>query len=82
MIKYNKLFAYLALQGKPKTILTKAQVVSSVTLAKLGRNESVSISVIDRICDFLDIQPCDVLEFVRNEEPIPQRKNKPKAVEG
>lgn len=61
MIKYNKLFALLALRGMKKTDLLG--IVTSPTLAKLSKSERVSIEVIEKICGFLDCQPGDIMEY-------------------
>lgn len=64
MIKYNKLFALLAYRGMKKTDLL--EVLSSPNiLARLSKNEPVNIKTIDTLCDFLDVQPSDILEFIR-----------------
>lgn len=62
MIAYNKLFALLALKGMKRTDLLP--IVSSPVLAKLGKNEGVSIDTIDKLCSFLKCQPGDIMEYV------------------
>ena len=61
MIRYNRLFALLAIKGMKKTDLLN--VVSTPTLAKLGKNENINVSMIGKICDYLDCQPGDILEY-------------------
>jgi DNA-binding Xre family transcriptional regulator len=39
---------------------------SSATMTKLRKNENVSIDVIDRICDRLECQPGDIMEFEKS----------------
>lgn len=53
-----------------RTDLTKNKVISGNTLAKLGKNEPVSSTVIEKICDFLDCQPADIMENVKKENVI------------
>lgn len=62
MIRYNKLFALLAMRGMMKKDLLT--IVSSPVVAKLGKNEGVSIDTIDKICELLDCQPGDIMEYV------------------
>lgn len=62
MIKYYKLFDLLARQELKKTDLLK--IMSSPTLAKLGKGESITTKVIDDICQFLNCQPGDIMEFI------------------
>lgn len=66
MIRYNKLFALLALRGMKKTDLLS--VISSPTLAKLSKGETITTEVIEKICLFLNCQPSDIMEIVEVEE--------------
>jgi DNA-binding Xre family transcriptional regulator len=66
-IKYYKLFDALQRRGMKKTELAQVAGVSSVTLAKLGKGESVTIEIIDRICAALNCQPGDIMEYVEND---------------
>lgn len=68
MIKYYKLFDILARKNLKRTNLL--DIMSSPTLAKLGKGESVTTKVINDICEYLDCQPGDIMEF------IPERKEK------
>ena len=63
MMKYYKLFILLDKRGMKRTELLK--VISSVTLAKLGKGESVTTDIICKICDFLDCQPGDIMEYIK-----------------
>lgn len=63
MMKYYKLFILLDKKGMKRTELLK--VISSVTLAKLGKGESVTTDVLCKICDFLDCQPADIMEYIK-----------------
>lgn len=64
-IKYYKLLDKMNRQNIGKEELRKKIGVSSTTIAKISKNEYVSMDVINKICDFLDCQPGDILEFVR-----------------
>lgn len=66
MISYVKLWFLLKERGMKRIDLL--EVISSATLAKLGKNEMVSLSVIEKICDYLDCQPGDILENVKKEK--------------
>ena len=65
MMKYYKLFILLDKKGMKRTELLK--VISSVTLAKLGKGESVTTDILCKICSFLDCQPGDIMEYIPNE---------------
>lgn len=63
MISYNPLWKTLIDKNMKKTDLIKLTHISNGTLAKLGKNESVSLSIIDKICTALDCNICDVVEI-------------------
>lgn len=62
-IKYYKLFDVLNRRGMKKTDLIESAGITSNTLARLSKNESVNIEIIGRICKALDCQPGDILEY-------------------
>jgi len=47
-----------------KTDLTRAGVISSPTLAKLSNNQPVDGKIIIKLCQFLNCQPGDIMEYV------------------
>lgn len=61
-IKYYKLFDLLNRKGLKKTDLLSAANISSPTLAKLSKGETVTTEVIEKICLALDAQPGDIME--------------------
>ena len=63
MVSYNKLWHRLVDMGIKKTQLCETAGISSSTLAKLGKNEIVSIDVLERICDSLGCDIGDVMSF-------------------
>jgi len=76
MIRYYRLFDLLNRKEMKKTDLL--QVISSPTLAKLSKGESLNINVIDKICFFLRCQPGDIMEWYDEET----EKNKKKSETG
>ena len=74
MMKYYKLSILLDKKGMKRTDLLK--IVSSVTLAKLGKGESVTTDILCKICEFLDCQPSDIMEYVKENEFIWYSKTK------
>ena len=68
MISYAKLWILLQKQGKKRFDLVEDGVISRGTLTKLGKNGSVTIDVINKICDYLDCQPGDIMERVTKEQ--------------
>ena len=61
MMKYYRLFDLLARRGMKKTDLLN--IISAPTLAKLSKGESVTTDVLCKVCDFLDCQPGDIMEY-------------------
>ena len=53
-VSYNKLWKMLIDKNMKKMDLLEAIEMSPNTLAKLGRNEDVSMDVLKRICAYLD----------------------------
>jgi len=62
-IQYTKLFQLLSEKNISKTALQKRVGMSSTTMAKLSKNENVSIKIIDDICKTLNCQPGDIMEM-------------------
>lgn len=61
MMKYYRLFDLLARRDMKKTDLLS--VISAPTLARLSKGETVKTDVLCKICDFLDCQPSDIMEY-------------------
>ena len=38
------------------------------TLAKLSANENVSLDIVEKICELLQVQPGDIMEYISNEK--------------
>ena len=63
-VNYNKLWKLLIDKGMSKSELKTAAQMSPNTLAKLGKNETVSMDVLLRICTVLNCDIGDIVEFV------------------
>lgn len=63
-MKYYKLFDLLARKGMKKTDLLNNKTISSPTLAKLSKGETVTTEVLSNICEALNCQPEDIMEYV------------------
>ena len=68
MIRYYKLFDMLNRKGLKKTDLLN--VLTSGTLAKLGKGNNIRMDILDKICSVLDCQPGDIMEYVKEEEKL------------
>lgn len=63
MIVYDKLWHKLIDKGINKTELCNKTGISSSTMAKMGKNEIVSLEVLEKICKELNCNIGDVAEF-------------------
>lgn len=61
---YNKLWKLLIDRGMKRSQFAKAVGLSAPTLAKLGKNEYVSMEVIVRICCYFHCNINEILDVV------------------
>lgn len=61
-VSYNKLWKLLIDKGMTKTELRMATDMSTTTLARLGKNETVSMDIMLRICQVLDCNLGDIID--------------------
>lgn len=66
-LSYNKLWKLLIDKGMTKTEMRLKADISTTTLAKMGKNETVSMEVLLRICKVLKCDISDIIE-ITNEE--------------
>lgn len=64
-INYNNLWKLLIDRGMTKTDLRIKAGLTTSAIAQLGKNEYVSLKVIEKICDALD---CDISDVVTSEK--------------
>ena len=64
MISYNKLWKMLIDRNMNKSDLRKLVGMSSSSLAKLGKNEPVSMDIILRICQKMNCDVSDIMEII------------------
>ena len=63
-VSYNKLWKLLIDKNMKKKELSVAAGISNSLIAKLGKNENVTVDVLVRICSALDCQIDDIMELV------------------
>lgn len=68
MISYKPLLKILIDKDLKKQDLIGLADLSKATIAKLSKNEYVSLEVIDRLCSALNCQPGDLLKYVPAQE--------------
>lgn len=63
-ISYNKLWKQLIDKNMTKTDLRLKADIGTATLAKLGKNEQVSMDVLLRICNVLNCNISDIMDVL------------------
>ena len=66
-VSYNKLWKLLIDKNMNKMELREKCRMSPNTLAKMGKNENISMDVMQRICEELKCDVGDIVEFVPDE---------------
>jgi DNA-binding Xre family transcriptional regulator len=66
-MSYKKLWKLLIDRNMKKTELRQAAGISSSSLAKLGKNENLTTSVLLKICTALNCDIGDIMEIVPDE---------------
>ena len=61
---YDKLWQLMIDKNMNKTQLRKSVGISSATLAKLSKNQKVSLEAIEKICCTLNCDISDIIEYV------------------
>lgn len=67
MLSYNKLWKLLIDKGMTKTEMRLKADISTTTLAKLGKNETVSMEVLLKICKVLNCNVGDIMDVINDE---------------
>jgi DNA-binding Xre family transcriptional regulator len=79
-VSYKKLWKLLIDRDMKKQDLQSAANISAVTIAKLGRNENVTTSILTKICSALNCNVGDIMDIAdettknNDEEGIPDGK--------
>lgn len=68
MIKYYKLLDMLNRREMSKEDLRLKINTSSATIAKISKNEFISLKIINDICGALNCQPGDIMEYIPDEK--------------
>ena len=76
-ISYNKLWKLLIDKKISKAEMRKAIGISPNTMTKLNRDEEVTLSVLCKICDALNSDFGDIIEYIptNNEDASNEKEN-------
>ena len=63
-VSYNELWKLMIDKGLNKTKLRTEAGISSNAMAKLGKNESVQVEVLVKICNHINCTMNDIMEII------------------
>ena len=63
-ISYNRMWKLLVDKKMSKADLRKAADIAPNTMTKLRRNEEVTLTVLGKICNVLEVDYGDIIEYV------------------
>ena len=66
-ISYKKLWMFLIEKDITKAQLRKDLCLATGTMSKLNKGEEVALTVLMRLCDYLDCDIGDICEVLRDE---------------
>ena len=78
MIVYDKLGDYLKSQNMKYIDLQNALGLSPSMTAKLTKNRTISTDTLNRICEYLHVQPSEIMEWIPDSEYEKQNAEKAK----
>ena len=67
-ISYNKLWKLLIDKNINRGQLREKAQISTNAIAKMGRNEPVSMDTLSKVCKALDCEIGDIVEFLQSGE--------------
>ena len=68
MIVYYKLDTLLSERKITKTQLCKDTGISTNVVSKISKNEIFKTDTLNRSCEYLKVQPSDIMEWIPDEE--------------
>ena len=68
MIVYNKLMNFLSEREMNKRQLSEAIGIKANTMSALSKNRNVNMETINRICEYLHVQPSEIMEWIPDAE--------------
>ena len=66
MFKYKiDVLKALKEKGYNQTVMRKEGTLSQATITRLRNGEMIGINVLEKICAILNLQPGDIIEFIK-----------------
>ncbi len=75
-ISYNKLWKLLIDKNMNKQDLKEKSGISTASIAKLGKGENITTSVLLKICNALECDISDIMEVIIDDSEIEQKIRK------
>ena len=66
-IRYDKLLALLKEKGITTYKIRKEKIIGQATFSKIQNGGDIDTRTISKLCEVLDCQPGDILEYVPDE---------------
>ena len=63
-VKYDRLFAKLKTESMAQKIFSDTVGIGGTTMAKLRKNESITIDTVCKIRDYFHCMPDEIMEFI------------------
>ncbi len=68
-IKYDKLLALLKVKGYTSYRIRKENIIGQATYRKIKEGGDIDTRTIAKLCQLLNCQPGDILEYEEEEQP-------------
>lgn len=65
---FNPLWKLLIDKGMKREELRAALGFSPSTMAKMSKGENVSMEVLHKICEYFNVQPSEIIEYMPNKK--------------
>lgn len=69
-ISYNRLWKLLIDKKMSVSDLRKIAVIAPNTMTRMRKEQEVTMAVLGRICDVLDCDYGDIIEYIKNKEDL------------
>lgn len=67
MIVFDKLWGVMREKDISQYKLINEYGISPAQIKRLKRNENVKVSILNTLCNILDCDICDIIEFIKDE---------------
>lgn len=76
MIVYNRLNNYLKSQNKKYSDMQRELSLSPTLIAKFQKNRNINTDTINKVCEYLKVQPSEIMEWIPDAEYNAQNAEK------